>query len=370
MNRVSERVKRHLDDLHWTQKHLAERAGINESDISQLLNGKRDFHPSHLNRIAVAIARGYDAHEHSDHDGLGLDNLHGLINQFLVDAGFSAITGREKNVIWARLLKGRRQLKVGWVHYYPFSYLTSPAGAGTPVGLAADVMKHVAELMGAEISWHPLNWGDIIPALVQRQIDLILPILLVLPTRMFQIQFSETLPDLSIPVNGLVHKKFRSRIFLRPNHDINTDSLVIGYVEGEAGQDLCTMFAPMAPASTAYTSAPEACNDILQRPLDSDAKRVRCLVADHTICLNLQTQHKQDLALVYDPYPDGKVRLPLAAGLHLEEVKLLPIINRCINTLKDTGYFIRLYDQMNTQLSTLGILHPLPNGHKSKAQSK
>lgn len=356
VTKLTRMLEDHLEELKWSQKTLAERLGIDPALVCKWIKGRQDIHPKQINRLAVVIAQGYDEQHREDR---GMNCLDGLLNELLMAAGRSAaITGRNPNSVWARLSTSTRQLRVGWVLYPPFcNEQRSPIAAG-PVGVSVDVMMRVAELLGAELDWKLYDWGTILPALIHREIDIICPILLVLPTRMFQIRFSDILPELSIGVNGVVHKQYYSRVFLNHGQELNTNAIVVTYVQGEAGQDLCTMFAPRAHLDQhPHTSAAEACAMVFNEPLD-DRQRVRCFVADHTICVNRYRKNQQDLALVYQTYPVDKPRLQIAAGIHPEEDKLVEIINSCLKILQATGYFPRLYKRYEADLTELDVWRP------------
>ena len=44
-----------LTDFGWSQKDLAEKSGLTQQNISQLINGSRDWNLNNLNKVAVAF---------------------------------------------------------------------------------------------------------------------------------------------------------------------------------------------------------------------------------------------------------------------------------------------------------------------------
>jgi hypothetical protein len=155
----------------------------------------------HVNKIAFALAMGYDRKGRTDYNSSKLDIL---LNQLLEAVGMAAISGAPKKGVWLRLAHqepAERTLVTGWVNYPPFSY-----GDEVPSGLAVEIMQRIGLFMGCRLEWRRYSWSKILAALEKREIDIICPILLVLPTRMFHARFADPLPELRIWLNGVVHQ--------------------------------------------------------------------------------------------------------------------------------------------------------------------
>ena len=127
-----------------------------------------------------------------------MDTLDGMLNALLISAGYAPVTGCRTDLIFTELSAPERdrprQLRYGWVEYPPFSY----SSRGGVKGFAIDIMADIAKLIGVEPFPVKLDWPSLIPTLRAREIDIICPILLELPSRMFQVSFSRVVPKLSI----------------------------------------------------------------------------------------------------------------------------------------------------------------------------
>jgi hypothetical protein len=117
--------------------------------------------------------------------------------------------------------------------------------------------------------------------------------------------------------------------------------LALSYVAGEAGEDLCAMFAHEAAKVRAYEQTADFVKDINESPKTQDGK-IKCLVADHTICAQLVKEHHH-LALIYNDPTRSGIELSIAAAVHRDEPDLLNLINMCMAVMKNTGYFKNLY---------------------------
>ncbi len=267
-----------------------------------------------------------------------MDTLDGMLNALLISAGYAPVTGCRTDLIFTELSAPERdrprQLRYGWVEYPPFSY----SSRGGVKGFAIDIMADIAKLIGVEPFPVKLDWPSLIPTLRAREIDIICPILLELPSRMFQVSFSRVVPKLSIGVAGLVHKDHISNAteYWSPGPKRNLDRLSFNSVRGEAGEALCTMFAPDATVFEQHDGFEEACREISARPFD-EKDRIRCLVADDIICQENEHNYPRLKKLESSP-----VRLPIAAAVHMEEQKLLNVVNACLTILEQTPLYERL----------------------------
>lgn len=352
-------VQSHLDELDWNQQRLADETQETKSQICNWLSGRPNPRRQQINKIALAIARGYDSKRRNDSGSCELDIL---LNELLIAGGHPAITGASDNEIWRRLA-GRaladRTLTVGWVNYPYFS----EKHGDVPSGLAVEIMQQIALFMGCQIQWIPCRWSTIVGRVEKREIDMACPILLELPTRMFHVKFSDPLPDIRIPLNGVVHRDFYALATDRLKSSQNASKLALCYISGEAGEDLCTMFAHKIMANgisnefRPLSEGADFLNEVVRKPYTSD-KKIKCLVADHTICARLVREHEGQLALLYPNPADAPIQMPIAAAVHRNEPDLLNLVNSCLSVLTDTGYFQSLYSRSKEaeQLRLLGAL--------------
>jgi ABC-type amino acid transport substrate-binding protein len=346
-------LEQYLHQLGWRQADLAAAAHISQAQVSGWFTNNRSIGRSHINRIAWALANGKRKQNNTtqfpsartDDDFSLIDSLDGLLNQLLTDAGYSAIAGAGQDLIWARLSsEPTRVLRVGWVHYPPFCSIQSSGLSSVPTGLAVDVMRLIANLMGVEIAWHKFEWSELLDALKQRQIDAVCPTLMELPRRLFLASFSEPLPDIHVGLNAVINMTSRNSIRVTNDRKLDPGNLFVGFVEGEIGETLHTYLAPGANVHR-YTTFQEAADDLRKTRDDS---KIGCVVADHLLCKSLVREHPGDLTMVFtEPQEPGDhrvarqsgLKLTVAAAVHLDEPKLLRMINSSLRILQGAGYF-------------------------------
>ena len=342
----------HLSKLGWKRGDLCDAARVSDSQLSGWLNGKRPLGRDHVNRIVWALGLGY-----RDTNISQLDALDALLNELLVLAGFSAVRGTN-DFLWHQLKSKAsagqplverselRVLRVGWVDYPCFSYRAS--GKGDPEGLAAAIMARVARLIGAVPNWIECKWGDIFSKLQDREIDVAAPIIMVLPSRLFQAQFTKPIPGIGLGINGVLNREYRSM-----GQKQREFSPV--FVRGEVGEELCTLLIPGVKDLKDCASLDEARKLVLNSPLNGD--RVRCLVADHMVCKNLAEQHS-DLELLNPAAAQSQIQLPVAMAVHEGEPRLLSLLDSCVRLLETSSFFTRLYHDSPDAftLKRLGVL--------------
>lgn len=72
-------------------------------------------------------------------------------------------------------------------HYQPFSYIDS---SGTATGFDVDAMRWIAQKKGMNVTFLPIAWDDIVPALLADKIDLIYSGMTITTERTEQVNFS------------------------------------------------------------------------------------------------------------------------------------------------------------------------------------
>ena len=320
----------HLRELKWNKAELAEKAGIARAQISVVMaeNPLRAIGRKHAEKIALAIAKGY-----ADSQKPQAPSADSVFNELLTVAGYSPNVGSSRDLVWTRLTgEGEHVLRAAWIHYPPFAI-------DGRSGFAIDVTQRLAEMMGVDIDWVPFKkWSELTDAIRSREIDLICPVLLKLPMRMFQFRFSEALRGIEIRVNGIIHENFLERVIIKKGslHELNARRLLVNYVAGEVGETLRRLIAYAADKELAFDSAEEACDYVLANPEDTKFNKVRCLIADEITCLNLRKSNRRAVLLLPEEQPNREqdVRLPIAFAVHPEEQKFLEVINECLGIMR------------------------------------
>jgi hypothetical protein len=337
-------VEYHLGKIGWKRGDLAVAAKVSEPQISGWISGKRPIGRDHVNRVVWALAFGYREKNVLAH----LDTLDALMNEFLVAAGFSAVTGAS-DLVWTQLksktsaaqplLPGdeMRVLRIGWVDYSFFSYRLPEKD--DPQGLAVAIITRIARLIGAAPSWIECKWEDVVTKLQAREIDVVCPILIVLPSRQFQVQFTSPIPGIDLSINGVLNGEHRYASGKKERH------IAPLFVRGEVGEELCTLLIPEATTLENCASLDEARKIVLNSPLNRES--VRCLIADHMMCQNLVEKYPR-LELLRPKPPRSEIELPVAIAVHEGEPRLLSLFNSCLQLLEKSTFFFNCIKNRRT----------------------
>lgn len=349
-------IAHHLRELEWNKAELAEKAGIARAQVSVIMaeNPPRSIGRKHAEKIALAIAKGY-----ADSQKPQAPSADSVFNELLTIAGYSPIMGSSRDLVWTRLTgEGRHVLRAAWIHYPPFA-------VDDRTGFAIDVTQRLAEMMGVDINWTPFRkWSELTDAIRSREIDIICPVLLKLPMRMFQLRFSETLPGIEIRVNGVVHGQFRKKAMIPNLEEPDPRRLLVNYAAGEVGETLRRLIAHGADTELAFDSVEEACDYVLTNPEDKKFNKIRCLVADEITCLNLGKSNRHAALLLSDDInQEQDVKLPIAFAVHPEEERFLAVINECLGIMDP--YIKFLIEKHQHELQTC-----LSREYKEKQQHK
>jgi len=343
-------VDDHLKRLGYepgSQTVLASLTGISGGQISDWMKGKRLPGRDRICEICFGFAQAYKEKREElkrakrdvppELTDIGPETLDGMLNEMLEAVGYSPAIGAKSrpDQIWQRLTGGEeKKLTVAWVDYPPFAY---PVGVGCR-GVAVDIMERVAKLMGVRITWEKREWPNVITDLINRKVDLVAPLLAELPSRMFEIAFTSAIPGVAVGISGVVNRASEPQI--------KTNGACLNYVEGEAGEAVCTLFAPDAPARHGHESFEQAWQYIRDNGQDAD-NRVNCLIADSIICEDLEASTRGILRKIESSDVGGAetVKLPIAAGIHLQERQLLHVLNACLKLLQDTKWFEKYWQE-------------------------
>jgi transcriptional regulator with XRE-family HTH domain len=329
-------IDKHLINLNYgagNRKELARITHISAGQIADWLNGVRLPGRDRICEICYYLAVDYEKkRKEIKEKRIGPETLDGMLNEMLEAVGYSPAIGAQahRDQIWTRLAgSDKRELTVAWVRYPPFAYTDA---TGQLRGVAIDIMERVAKLMGARVKWVEKQWSNAIDDLMSHDVEIVAPLLLELPSRMFQMAFSSAIPEVAIGISGLINRACQSHI--------SSNGLCLNYVKGEAGEALCTMFAPDATALQEHNTFESAWQAIETAGRDEEG-RVNCLVADHVICNELEATTRGALKTVESSMVGGAetVTLPIAAGVHLQEPQLLQVVNECLKILRATKWF-------------------------------
>jgi hypothetical protein len=360
-------IEDHLSALGWSHAKLCQEAEISKAQLSGWLHTHdRSVGRNHILRLAVAIARGYDELRRTKavHGEWGVDTLDALINRLFWLAGYTALTGWPQDLAWTRLSEPGERLTVGWIRYPPFCYSASRSrttGEDLVAGIAIEITTRVADLLGIELKWRELTWEDVFGKLRLHEVDIICPILMLLPARMLKsVSFSTPIPGAHLAVNGIVHSEYADEVreIIGSSNNVPSGRGIVAHaIGGEVGQSLRRIFAPSAMLGSVFVTEDEAWKELVAKPIDEATQRVRCLVADHTICVEMRNRSEGRLTPIFAP-ENVDIKLPLAFGLNVHEPKLTEMINTCVKLMEDSGYFEKLWKRVGdkVELRNFGII--------------
>lgn len=261
--RLSEAIDRHIQALGWSQQSLAEASGLSASLISEWKKG-RTAKPEHVQRVAVAIALGYDALRAAYADRAGqraLTDLPGLasevgwvrnalprvslpvsgaalgggagkggstvedegeavarcggsadvlrlLEEFMGAVGYwSPPAARDGvfNQLRARERKDRR-IKVGFFEWPGLAARSAGGKEETWTGFSHALTALVTSLIGVRFEAVGVEWPHVHRALENGDVNLIAPVFLRAPMRMFRLRFSTPIPHVSCKLCAVCSK--------------------------------------------------------------------------------------------------------------------------------------------------------------------
>jgi polar amino acid transport system substrate-binding protein len=121
---------------------------------------------------------------------------------------------------------------------------------GQLVGFEIDIAKQLAKDLGVKLDLHVLDWEKIIPALLNREIDIIAAGIVITPQRALKVNFSQPYDSSGI---GLVTNIGLTKTFRGPE-DLNRKEVTITAVTGTIAEDLASRVFPNATLKTFPTS--------------------------------------------------------------------------------------------------------------------
>src|SRR5210317_2653 len=138
-------------------------------------------------------------------------------------------------------------LRVGVSLFTPWTLKTKK---GAIVGFEIDVAKQLAKDLGVKPEFHVLDWKKIIPALLNREIDIIIAGIAITPQRALKVNFSQPYDSSGI---GLATNISLTKNFKGPK-DLNKPDVMIASVTGTISEDLTRRVFPKATLKTFATS--------------------------------------------------------------------------------------------------------------------
>lgn len=131
-------------------------------------------------------------------------------------------------------------------NYPPFAYVDE---TGNPTGFDVDAMNWIAQKMGFSVSHQPVDWDAIVPALVNKKIDMICSGLSISPERLAHVTFTDPYWDVhkvflvrsdsTLTEKDILHGKkllgvqrgTNEAVLLQQNLDVKKGNYTLRYVE-------------------------------------------------------------------------------------------------------------------------------------------
>lgn len=141
----------------------------------------------------------------------------------------------------------RGTLRVGVSLFTPWVMKTKD---GQLVGFEIDVARHLAKDLRVTLEFRVFDWDKIVPALLNRDIDIIVAGMTITPQRALKLNFSQpyATSGVSLATNSALTKQF-----VGPQ-DLNKPEVTITAVTGTVSEDLARRVFPKATIKTFATS--------------------------------------------------------------------------------------------------------------------
>ncbi len=147
-------------------------------------------------------------------------------------------------------------LRVGVSLFTPWTMKTPD---GRLVGFEIDVAKQLAKDLGVKPDFQVLDWENIIPALLNRDIDIIIAGIVITPQRALKVNFSQPYDSSGI---GLATNTSLTSTFKGPK-DLNRPDVLLASVSGTISEDLARRLFPKATVKT-FPSSEESLQAVMK----------------------------------------------------------------------------------------------------------
>lgn len=227
--------------------------------------------------------------------------------------------GPERADPGTRQAKAAPLLRVGLAPEYPPLVYRE---AGLLKGLEVELAGHVGEALGREVALVPMLAGQLIPALLRGDIDIIMSGLTITPERQQQVAFAD--PYLQTGQMAIIRVRDAGR-FRLPMQALASGASV-AYVYGSPGEAFVEGTA-LISAKRGYARVQEALEALQRREVD-------IFIHDATTSWDLAVSEWADtLMSLHRPL----TRESLAWAVHPEDRALLAAVNQALQSLRSSG---------------------------------
>lgn len=348
-SKLSKLIQLHLKNLDWNEVDLCEAVGkisgrekrkLSPAHLTRWQSGERGVSRFLVVRIATALALEYEQRllegkkprkPKEIEDWLpkgtedlttdGLDYADWVLQEFLAAAGYVGGTiqvAEPRDVEWAKI-KESKQVVIGWTNCPPWCVET-PDG---PKGPAIEITRQAVKLLclNPQFTPAPLRWDGLAPAIREREVQLVVPILMKAPWRRSDFLFSSPVSTTEFGIKVVGRKTD-----LKPGSDLKTFQL--GFVAQEIGYLAFFLLSPHHEF-VVHDDAKSSIEWIAEK----QTRVPRLLASEENTCDSIAEKHPH-LVSQSPPELTGKT-FTLAFGLHPNESEFAAALNDCIELLKN-----------------------------------
>ena len=254
-----------------------------------------------------------------------------MLQRVLVPALFFLVSGlrpagAESPVLDRVLANGELRVATSG-HQPPFNAVSKD---GSLMGLEVDLVRMLAEAMNLNLSLTSMPFPDLLPALKEGKVDMVLSGISITPerTRDFAFVGPYVLSGKSVLTDS------DRLVNMKSPRDLDKENLILVALEGSTSADYAKRVAPKATLVTTKDYA-EAVKMILDKKADA-------MIADMPACVLTVLQNPQaDLATPSEPFNIE----PIGIALSARDSRFVNLIQMYINAFEDTGVLGDLRDK-------------------------
>jgi ABC-type amino acid transport substrate-binding protein len=322
-----ETLEKYLIEGKWTKRELMSAIGLGDTQLYRWGRGESVPRKATVNRIAVHLAQRLDKLYGSlpNDPSPATDAIDSLLNELLEAAGFAAsVKGKSSDDCWNKIAQ-TKCWTLGYTMVPEWSMPPDKYG-NKPTGKAIEYAERVGRLLGIQTRWIYLNFDEMPTAIRQRQVDGIAPLMVVLPSRLFDYSFSDSCADgeFSFSLSAITSSQLINGA--KTLEDIAQDKVKLLFVQGELGdwgREILLQYA-----SQAFSETDEAISyiaGVIERQEDV----IPILLVDSVTGAYLIKREK-DLDLLSLKVESIELDTYNAFAFHHDEKRLLESVNKAI----------------------------------------
>ena len=370
-----------LTFLRWTHADLAYWSGIAQPQLSKWLRGHiARLGPGELARISWAITGGLDGvllsrsqgQQNKDEEGISYidplarpkaseppiyrrpacSQLDIILNVLLRLAGYSGVA-EYRDMVWRSCFQAGhpRQLHIG---HFPWPPLLNESNEG----VVGEITKSVCGLLGPVVpSYSPVPFYRCEEAIRSHYIDILAPLMMIIPGRLPWLEFSDPIPYLQVGLCGVLAQRYKGDVTIKEENvlvpDRNSVQLVAPPREAVT---LAVRNTSLTSEAAEYSDEEDAgaygghsaylLEGLRSKP-KSDDGRVR-VVLTNSVSAEQACDRNTGLMRV-EIEEIRSLEFPLGFALSPEEPRLRRAINRAIEAMKRTKQFKTLLGNEETK---------------------